>query len=408
MATLRLYLPESWSDGGTPEPLEWALCGAAGAAVASGRAPLAELPRAERLELVVPAAAVLLTSVVLPARGEKARRLLPFAVEERLAVEPESVHAAIGPAAPDGATPVAVVDKAWLERALALVAAAGLRPRRMVPETLLPECDDAAWTLVWNGSGGFVRSGACAGLAVDGGTAGVPLALTAALQEAGAAGRLPQRVAVRVTPGSAAPDCMQWTTALGLPVSRGPDWDWRCADSAAAPLDLLQGAYAPRGFALENLSRFKPALAILGLIVLLQGAATLADGWRLKREQRQLAARMEASFRQAFPEATAVVDPVLQMQRQLAALTRAAGRPEAGDFLPLLAQVAPLLEAAGDARLVGIGFDRGVLRLDLMLAGNDAAEGLRRRLAGAAVKAQVAPAAATAQGVPARVTVQAE
>lgn len=408
MATLRLYLPESWPDGAGREPLAWALCDGPGTAAQHGRALPAQLPPAERLELVAPAAAVLLTSATLPPRrGDKARRLLPYAVEDRLAVDPDSVHVAMGPATADGAVALAVVDKAWLDQTLAMLAEAGLRPRRMVPETLLPERDGATWTVVWQGAGGFVRSGACAGLALDG-AAGVPVALAATLQEAGVAGKLPDRIAVRCAPGTAAPDCMQWTMALGLPVSHGPDWDWRRADLAVAPLDLLQGDYVPRTFAPDLLPRFKPALAILGLILALQGLGTLADWWRLKREKRQLLAHMEASFRQAFPEASAVVDPALQMERQLAALRRAAGRPQAGDFLPLLAQVAPLLESAGDGRVRAIGYEGGALTLGMTLAGSEAAARLQRRFADAGARADVAASPATAAGVPVRVTIRAD
>jgi hypothetical protein len=66
------------------------------------------------------------------------------------------------------------------------------------------------------------------------------------------------------------------------------------------------------------------------------GLLTIADWSRLAYEARGLRGDMDAAFRKAFPEAKAVVDPALQMRRNIADLRRAAGEADAADFVPML------------------------------------------------------------------------
>ena len=67
-------------------------------------------------------------------------------------------------------------------------------------------------------------------------------------------------------------------------------------------------------------------------------------------ERSGLEARREAIFRAAFPEAKVVVDPELQMRRNLADLRRARGLPAADEFLGQMSRVAR--ESGGTARSI--------------------------------------------------------
>ena len=96
------------------------------------------------------------------------------------------------------------------------------------------------------------------------------------------------------------------------------------------------------------------AWALAAALVALQFGATVADGWRLERERRALEAEREAVFRAAFPEAKTIVDPALQMRRNLADLQRSRGRAAANDFLSL-ATAAARADGAPAKRLVYSG-----------------------------------------------------
>jgi general secretion pathway protein L len=109
---------------------------------------------------------------------------------------------------------------------------------------------------------------------------------------------------------------------------------------AAGAIDLLAGEFARHGAGLDSLRLPRVAWALAAAVLALQFGATVADGWRLERERRALEAEREAIFRAAFPEAKTVVDPALQMRRNLADLQRSRGRASASDFLSLATSAA--------------------------------------------------------------------
>ncbi|MHB1590408.1 MAG: type II secretion system protein GspL [Sulfuricella sp.] len=398
MTILRVHLAETFPESGIPA-MEWALRDERGNLLSQGSDELAKLPGADELELIAPAGVVSFSRVKLPAgKGEKLRRLLPYAVEDRVAGEPDALHVAMGPTL-DGETAVAVVDRTWVTRVLRLFASAGLKPRRMLPETLLVGIFPGSWSVVWAEPEGFVRAGECAGQMLDGGAP--PLALRLMLDEARQAGRAPERLTVH----GDVEGLEQWSETLGLPVVSASGWDWRTADASAVPIDLMQGEFSSRSSLPEFLPRLRPALILLGLIALLQFGGSVADWWRMKSEKQQIVKKMEQDFRRIFPEEKVLIDVPLQMQRKLDGLRRNAGILSENDFIPALARLAPLLDASGQNKVERIDFERGALKVEMLASAGGYADELRRRLQGAGLKAEVnAEPGAKSGGIPVKVT----
>jgi general secretion pathway protein L len=92
---------------------------------------------------------------------------------------------------------------------------------------------------------------------------------------------------------------------------------------------------------------------------------------------------MERSFRQTFPNAQVVVDPLLQMQRQVSDLRLRAGQSGPDDFLPLLARFAGALGPRANDALAALEYRDGKLRARFradFLEGPAARESLRAAL----------------------------
>lgn len=379
MSLLQIFIPENFSPD-EQSRCHWVLREAAGRVLRSGDSAPHEMPKADTVQVVAPAAKVLLTNVRMPTRNrQKMLKLLPFAVEEKLMYDPETIHVAAGLRQAGDDVPVAVIDRRWMGSVMGALQQAGLKPRVMWPEPLLPKPQAGAWTVVWDGSAGFIQTGEFSGVPMDGGGAEVPpLALALAVQEAKQAGRAPKRISLRLSGGAQAPDVEQWAAQLGMAVSQDKAWDWAAEAFRSAPaINLLQGEFAPAGFSVDWLPRLKPALILGGLIVALQLGGGAVDWALLSYEKHKLQADMEKSFRQAFPEAKTIVDASLQMRRNLADLRHAAGQPDSGDFLPLLAKAAPVL--AGVANIQSMQYERGTLRLELRLQSGSVAD-MRGRL----------------------------
>jgi general secretion pathway protein L len=337
---LRIFVPPAErADADSPWP--WMLVGARGEVLREGTTPLAEAPRADGAELVLPASRVLFARLKLPrVGGATLRELLPYAVEDRLLADPAHIHAVAGAADANGETLVAVIDREWLGRILETLRVAGWRATRAWCESALLAGGDGDWNLVLGPGRGLLVDDAGAGTAFDRGGGGeLALALRIALDEASARGARPRVVRVHTEGEAALPDLECWSAEAGVAFERGTRWEALArGEPAAGTIDLLPRDAGPARLARLRIPR--AAVALLAAIVVAQLAFDGARTWMLSRERAALEQRAESLFRGAFPEAKAVVDPKLQMERNLAELRRSRGLAGGDDFLARLTAAA--------------------------------------------------------------------
>jgi general secretion pathway protein L len=86
---------------------------------------------------------------------------------------------------------------------------------------------------------------------------------------------------------------------------------------------------------------------------------------RLAAEERRLAGRIQTSFRNMLGETTPMVDPALQMSRQLALLRLRAGQPDPDGFVSLLARLSEALGPSESDALLAVQYRDGQLNLRL-------------------------------------------
>jgi general secretion pathway protein L len=362
MSLLRIYAPL----GEAPSRCEWALVDEL--KPAAGEGTLAELPRgADRVQLIIPAAQVLIARASVPQSARRrAGSMLAFAVEDATAAEPEANQVSwLGPAGAGemAADALAVIDKQGLKRWRDALEAVGLRAYEVHAETLLLPRAAGEWSLAWNGTEGFVRSGEFEGAATDGGDAAAPpLSLRMMLEEAERRGARPDAIAVYISAPGTSHDFKLWEAALGVPMRVLGTWDWRSAP-AHAGVSLAHERRRWR-IAPQALARLRPAAWIAGAALALHGVALVADWAVLGGEQRAARAQMEARFRSAFPDAVAVADPALQMRRQLAAARHGAGVPDGGDFAPMVEKVAAGLKELPAGALRTVSYESGRMTLE--------------------------------------------
>lgn len=373
MSLLRIYC--SLRD--TTQRCRWALVGDRGEPVV-GEGLLAQLPqRAERVQLVLPAADVLITRARLPQSARRrAGPVLAYAVEDETVGEPDANQVSwLGSAA--DADVLAVADRQGLKAWHDALDAAGIRSYEVHCETLMLPWIAGEWSLAWDGREGFVRTSEFEGTATDCGERGSPpLSLRLMLDEAKTRGEAPASIAVYAIAPNSPPEIEAWQRALGVALRLAGTWDWRTAPPEAG-ISLAQERARwrlPPG----TLARLRPAAWIVGVALVVHALALVVDWTRLASEQRSLRTRMESRFRAAFPEAVAVTDPALQMHRKLAEARHAVGQPDSGDFLPMIVNVAAALKQVPQGGLRIASYESG--RMTLELAGVEDA-GIRRIVA---------------------------
>ena len=340
-----------------------------------------------RVVALVPATEVLRTTVDIPLRsGSKLAQALPFAMEEQLADDIESLHFAAGRAAADAPLPVGVVRHDQMADWLATLHGAGLEPVAVYSEADgMDELPGTGVLFIEPGRAVLRRSDGAAIIAeTDNLHAAVSLWLAAAGEEATGANLL------AYVDASCGPEIDAQLDAVRADVHtleikrlEGGLLPRLAALIAARPgVNLMQGAFARR----SNLGRYLPkwrlaAALLVGLAVLATGAK-VAETWRLGREAEHTRAAVEQAFRYTFPDVRQVRDDVrAQFESQLKAL--GASRPtDNAMFLEALQTVAGAVSQDAATKLEAVDYRSGVMELRLRAPSVETLDKIQRDIAG--------------------------
>jgi len=281
-------------------------------------AVLRQAAGAAPFHVLVPAEACLLTQVDLPVRNPRElQQALPFALEDRLVDEVETLHFTAGEAQGEsGRRVVAVVSLALARQWLDALRSAGLRPAALVPEVLALPFEPGCWSVVLEGARVCVRTGTGTGMAFE--AASAPAWLERLLREHG----VPDAVRV-FGEGEGLPVIEAFVArhALSLIHEPGPVEGLELASqqlAAGLPLDLRQGQLREEARGGQRLWAAAALIALFAFI--LQASDLLLRTQRLERLTADLEDRAETSFRAIFPGVGRVVNLRAQAEQELAAL----------------------------------------------------------------------------------------
>jgi len=329
------------------------------------RGPLADLSSQSdgaRQILVAPSEAVTLHRLALPSRKRSTwARAVPFALEDYLVEDIETLHFALGGAVDGGYLPVAVVDRILLSAWLETCDQAGLTPAAVVPDSLLLPWQNDEWSVLLEARRALVRTGRWEGFATE--RDNLALLLAQALAEAGET--KPRRLRVWGAPATELAETGVELSPEDTPIE--PLALFASGYQPATILNLLQGGYSRQAHWGRWLRPWRAAAALAGMTLLVQIAGQVYDHWRLQREVTALRTEIERTFKDALPEATRIVNPKVQMETRLRELAPSGG----SGFLELLYQGAQPLAHFPNVTLRGLGYRDG--QLDLALEGGDPA-----------------------------------
>jgi general secretion pathway protein L len=373
---LDLLLPVGWPESGDPVFWRWA---PRGATPQSGHtADLRQLPNGALrapTHVWTPAADTSLTQATLPTTSRRRiAQALPYALEDQLLGEPESLHFAYRTEA-DGRLSVAVTARervhAWTEALTRL----DIHPKSICPATLLTPWALDSWSLAFHNNQILVRTASAAGFVCPASGAAPPAMLGAAIREAMAGSLAPESLIVFQPPRDFAAE--RWSDLLGVPVRVEAASLWDKLAEAQAPLNLLQGEFTPGGEQTIPFRPFIPAAVMLAIWFVGNAAFDTVEWWQLNRLHQSYSSEMTTIFLKAFPETKTVLDPAGQMQRALDSLqTRQGGQ----GMMPLLAQVAPTLAGESGVRVRGLRYVDKSLTVELTLANAAALDPLKQKL----------------------------
>jgi|GEM_PF-126224 len=370
------------------EPAEatWLVCDGAGRIVIpQQRGSLKEaasLAASRRVCALIPAADVVLTEADVPVKsGLKVQQIVPFALEEQLAEDVESLHFAVGRRASEAARmPVAVISRALLERWLAELAAADLEPEAMYAESELMPVNPGQAVAVLEGDDAIVRPPGAPPVTM-------PIdALAEALQLARSAS-----TGVITAEPPAARGLVLYTGAAewhqharvveslrdrfdGIKVQLLTDgplalYAQRLAAAAAGgAINLLQGPYAPAASLASGWRVWRVAAILLVALIASHAAGSAVELMTLSRAEHAVNVAIERTFRAAMPGEHNAIDARRRMAQRLASL-------RGGEGSGLLAALGALAQARagagpGEMAIRTLQFHDGAL--DLMITAPNA------------------------------------
>lgn len=369
MSQLILTLPLALATG-TPE-YRYCLSQDGQSVARQGLASAALLPASGRaageLVAVVPAQALSWQRVNLPpgvpVNGPRMRAVLEGLLEDNLLDDPGQLHFALAPGASAGASAwVAVCNRLWLKTALQALEAAGRPVARVVPElapgapALSLHCSgtsEAPMALI----GGLPPYGAVAALPLT----AQALALLPLQPSADSASPVEAAFAIGLSTEPAVAGLAEQLLGQSVPLLGAAE---HALQSARTTWDLAQFDLASSGRtrairkaggllgSLLRAPQWRAARWAAVLLVLAQIIGINAWAW----QQRSALVAKEDAVRNtltiAFPKVQVVVDPVLQMERELSVLRQDAGALTPGDLEPLLAAAGSTLAAHGGAAAI--------------------------------------------------------
>lgn len=353
------------------------------AAAGSGAGPLPGAVAAaagRRVVLLVPGEDVLLTGVQIPLRSRaRAASAAPWALEDRVVADVETLHLALGSAGDDGEWPVAVIARATIERYLAACAEAGLVPQRAVPEPLaLARPEPGGWTVLEQPGRLVCRTGETSGFACP------PALLPAIARPLDT----PNGIALSRFGDATA----EWPDPLDARIER--------ADPVAHPLqplasgiehpaiDLLQGPYSRRERMGRVWRRWRAPAALAAVLLVLLAADWLLGYRALGQRQQALQAATEQVLRAAVPDVGRIVNPRVQLKNRLDALRGSGGGDEAG-LLALLGRAGPVLVQFEAITLTGLDWRNQTLDLTVEAGELPLVDRLQRGLQAAGLEVEL-------------------
>ncbi len=379
---------------GAETTTRWTLCEPGGTIIRAEESSLAETrritPNGTQIIALVPASRVVFIETLLPAVSVAKRdQLVRYAIEDKLTIDPSTVHAVVldandaaRKAKSKGLHIAAAIDRAWFGAALAWLNSAGLEARATFAETALLPVTNGEWSVQLAAKNAFAKRSDGFAYTIDAGTLlQPPFALTLALNEVT---EKPSAIALFFATPDSSSDAdkknlsANWQAALGVPIKISRDsMAGTTAFKRLANLksgNLLTGEFAPTRAANAWLQSLKPALVLASLMALLHIAFVVGDNWRLEQKRNAIENEMRTTFQTAFPQATTIIDPALQMQRNLETLQRERGMLRDDDSRRALAQFSALRASVPDLDVMAVTIKSGEAKMIAKLSSGNKAK----------------------------------
>ena len=328
------------------------------------------------LVVLVPSAQVAWLSRTVPGRrAAQIRRALPFAVEEDLTQDVESMHLAHAPIVRGQPVRCALIDRHLLADWLACLRDRGLRPGHMVPDACLLPCSQSSASVLFEGAEAVVRTPEHIATVEASILPDILESVRASFDNAD------ESLELDLIGGEAIDERMDDSgfnvrrTALRGTVLEFLASRW---DADRPEINLLQGPFAPSKGAGTSRGGWRGVAGLAALWLIVTLAVLIAEGYVANHRADALEAELTALYRSIYPNERRIPNAYAQMRAKLR-------ESDAGHavFHTLLGQLAAgTTQGNTDVSVRSITFNdsRGELTSELWLPGYARLDALKLEL----------------------------
>ncbi len=320
--------------------------------------------------VLVPATEALTTTVNLPARGSaRLNAALPYALEEQVAVDIETMHFAAGDKRDSGLRPVAAVSRGQLDTWLAQLGEAGIVPWKIVPENYGLARIPGTMSVLIDDDCIMFNDGEDTEFVLQGADPSDALVAAGKLDDHTDDDAPPEPSGHLIVYCNAADEARfshDWIALRrelhSLDINLLPDGALpRLAVTVASGqgVNLLQGRYGPKADYGSWLRPWSKAAILLLALTIIGFVGKGADYYRLVQEEASLRAQFAQEYRQLNPNASAeIVDPLAVVS----SMKRAMGTSTVPQvFLPSLQELANAMEQHSTAKVEAVSYRAGIV-----------------------------------------------
>lgn len=261
---------------------------------------------------------ITLHEIKLPRMRTRERlRAIPFALEEQLASDPDSIGIALGEVKPTGELTVAVFEKQFLEAQIAACKVATVTPSVMMPDYLAIAYHPNAWTIVLEKNHAMIRIDRDHGFSTESDNLNILLELLLSTN----ANKKPEKIICYNTPQDANADIVKALVRLPVPIEIRFSDDFSYLDFAMflqkPVMNMLQGTYRPRMKFFLPRKKWMPCLIAAATWITFLWFSNITQWIYFHHEMAKINQQVLLSYQTLFPGARVVIAPHFRTENLL-------------------------------------------------------------------------------------------
>ncbi len=349
----------------------------------------------------VPSEFVLKVACEVPGRSQaQIRRALPFAVEEYIASDIESMHIAHGPIKAGEPIHCNLLSREQIENWLACFTSIGVHPGAFVADAEVLDQDPRIATLVFDGDSVLINNASQAAVV---GRENLGMALgTLEIDHVITLSGVPTGLELGQIENS--------VTVEEYPVSEAGVLEYLAKRHRSGELyvNLLQGAYRPYRPQSANAARWRGVFALAAGWLVLGFISLVVQGWWANSEANRLEQLSFDFYNQTFPRESQPVS-IDQLRRRMASKL-GQGSPGTDGvksaFLGLTAQFAKVAKAEHSVLSISYTEQRRELNIEILLNNYDELDAYKTQLATQGIEVETTNAEQETRGIRSRMRVR--